>query len=49
MFIVIETLGGPEYATICTNEDGDNAVFETEEEATRFASSECHEGVVVEL
>jgi hypothetical protein len=31
-FIIIELHGGPEYAIIVTNQDGDNLVFETREE-----------------
>jgi len=32
-FIVIETFGGPGYAILVTDEDGNNKVFETLQEA----------------
>lgn len=48
MYIVIETLGGAEYATIVTTEDGDNKVFNTREEAQEEAD-ECQSGLVVRI
>jgi hypothetical protein len=45
-YIVIETLGGPEYAIIVTDQDGNNKVFDTEEEAEEEAS-DCQDGLVV--
>lgn len=47
-FIVIEVFGGPEYATICMNEDGVNKVFDTYEEAVAEAG-ECQDGIVVKI
>jgi hypothetical protein len=47
-YIVIETHGGPEYATICTDEIGNNLVFEGIEEAEAEAA-DCQDGIVVEL
>jgi hypothetical protein len=49
MYIVIELFGGVEYASICTNEDGKNIVFESKEEAEKFAKKECQDGIVVEV
>jgi hypothetical protein len=48
-FIVIEAHGGPEYASVCTNEDGEAIVFTTEKDAQDFANAECQYGVVVEI
>ena len=48
MFIVIEMLGGPEYAIIVTDTEGNNKVFEDELKATAEAE-ECQNGVVVEV
>lgn len=48
MYIVIEAFGGPEYAAIVTDEEGNNKVFETPEEAQEEAD-ECQNGIVVEL
>lgn len=48
MYIVIETHGGAEYATICTDENGNNKVFDNIENAQAEAN-DCQDGVVVEL
>jgi hypothetical protein len=45
-FIVIETFGGPEYAIIVADENGDNLVFEEYDEAEQEASN-CQDGLVV--
>jgi len=37
-FIVIQTFSGAEYATIVTDTDGNNLVFETRNEAEKEAS-----------
>lgn len=47
-YIVIETFGGPECATIVTDTDGNNLVFDTPEEAEAEVA-DCQEGVVVEI
>lgn len=47
-FIVIETLGGAEYATIVTDTEGNNLVFDIHEEA-ELEAADCQVGVVVEL
>lgn len=47
-FIVIERFGGPEYADIVTDTDGNNLVFEDREEAEQEAA-DCQDGIVVEL
>ena len=48
MYIVIELHGGPEYAIICTDEDGLNLVFETEKAAGKYAEY-CQDPVIVEV
>jgi hypothetical protein len=48
MYIVIEKHGGPEYAVIVTNEDGENKVFDNEQEA-QVEADDCQDGIVVEL
>lgn len=48
MFIVIEKLGGAQYANIITDEDGDNKVFDTREEAQEEAD-DCQDAIVVEI
>ena len=47
-FIIIECHGGPEYAIICTDENGNNLVFENREEAESEAA-DCQNGLVVEM
>ncbi len=47
-YIIIETFGGPEYAIVATDTDGNNLVFETYEEAEQEAK-ECQDGIIVEL
>jgi hypothetical protein len=47
-YIVIETFGGPEYAIITTDQEGNNLVFETQEDAEEEASN-CQDGLVVDL
>jgi len=47
-FIVLETHGGPEYIAVCTDENGNNLVFDTREQAEAEAA-QCQDGVVVEL
>jgi len=47
-YIVIEKHGGPEYAIIVTDEDGNNKIFDTEDEAQTEAD-DCQDGIVVEL
>ncbi len=46
MYIVIEKHGGWEYATVVTDEEGNNKVFDTLLEATQEAK-ECQDGVVL--
>jgi hypothetical protein len=48
MYIVIEKHGGPEYAIICTDEDGNNKVFDTEEEA-QVEADDCQDGIVIPM
>jgi hypothetical protein len=47
-YIIIETHGGPEYAIIVTDEQGNNLVFENRENAEAEAS-DCQDGLIVEL
>lgn len=48
MYIAIETHGGAEYATVCTNENGENEVFDTYEEAEEYAL-DVQEPLIVEV
>jgi hypothetical protein len=47
-YIVIEAFGGAEYATIVMDEDGNNKIFDTEEEAQQEAD-DCQDGLVVSI
>lgn len=47
-FLVIETHGGAAYAIIVTDQDGNNKIFDTREEAEAEAA-ECQDGIVIEL
>lgn len=47
-YIVLETHGGPEYVGVCTDENGNNLVFYTREEAEEEAA-QCQDGLVVEI
>lgn len=47
-YIIIETHGGPQYAIIVTDTNGDNLVFETSEEAEKEAA-DCQDGLVIEI
>lgn len=48
LYIVIEMHGGAEYATICTDEEGNNKIFDTKEEA-QVEADDCQDGRVVEV
>lgn len=48
MYIVIETHGGAEYATIVMNEDGTNRIFDQKVNAEQEAEN-CQCGIVVEI
>lgn len=48
MYLVLETHGGAEYAAIVTDEDGNNKVFDTIEEAEAEVP-DCQSGIVVAL
>jgi hypothetical protein len=45
-YIVIETFGGPEYAIITMDEDGNNLVFDEYDQAEQEAKN-CQQGLVV--
>lgn len=47
-YLVLELHGGPEYAAIVTDEDGNNRVFCNREDAEAEAS-DCQDGLVVAL
>jgi hypothetical protein len=47
-YIIIETHGGAEYAAIVTNQDGNNLVFESRDDAEAEAA-DCQDGLIVEL
>ena len=46
--IVLELHGGPEYAAIVTDEDGNNRVFDNREDAEAEAD-DCQDGLVIDL
>jgi hypothetical protein len=47
-YIIIEKHGGPEYAIIVTDQDGNNLVFENRKDAEAEAS-DCQDGLIVEI
>ena len=47
-YFVIEMHGGPEYAIIVTDTDGNNLVFERLEDAETVAE-DCQDGLVIEI
>jgi len=47
-YLVLEMHGGPEYAGICTDEDGNNLVFDNRKKAEAEAA-DCQDGLVVEI
>lgn len=47
-YIIIERHGGAEYAAIVTDQDGNNQVFDSYEEAQHEAN-DCQDGLVVEI
>ena len=47
-YLVLEIHGGPEYATICTDTDGNTLVFDNRKDAEAEAS-ECQDGLIVEI
>lgn len=47
MYIVIETLGDWKYTTILTDENGNNRVFDTLDEAWKAADNNCQDGIVL--
>lgn len=48
MFIVIETFGGAEYAIVCTDDEGNNKVFDDKEQA-EFYAEDCQSPVIIEI
>ena len=49
MYLVIEMHGGARYASICTDINGENAIFNSYAAALQYANDLCHDGVVVEI
>jgi hypothetical protein len=47
-FIILETHGGPEYAIVVTDEEGNNLVFESFGDAVAEAAG-CQDGMVVHI
>ncbi len=47
-YIVIECFGGAEYATVVTDENGSNKVFDDLDSA-EIEAADCQEGKVIEL
>lgn len=48
MYIVIEKFGGPEYATIVTDIEGNNMIFGNKADA-QLEAEDCQDGIVVEI
>lgn len=47
-YLVLEMHGGPEYAAICTDTDGNTLVFDSRKEAEAEAA-DCQDGLIVEI
>jgi hypothetical protein len=47
-YIVLELHGGPQYAAVCTDEDGNTLVFDNREDAEAEAA-DCQDGLIVEI
>jgi hypothetical protein len=47
-YIIIETHGGPQYAVIVTDTEGNNLVFDDIGEAEKEAA-DCQDAIVIEL
>lgn len=47
-YIIIENHGGPQYAIIVTDADGNNLVFD-DLELAEAETADCQDGVVIEL
>lgn len=47
-YLVLEIHGGPQYAAICTDTDGNNLVFDNRLQAETEAS-DCQNGLIVEI
>ena len=47
-YIIIETFGGPEYAIIVTDTEGNNLIFDSRDEAEAEAA-DCQDGLIVEI
>lgn len=47
-YIVLECFGGAEYVTVVTDEEGNNKVFNTREDAETEAG-DCQDGIIIEL
>ena len=47
-YLILELHGGPEYAAIVTDQDGNNLVFEDRDKAEAEAA-DCQDGLIVEL
>ena len=47
-FIVLECHGGPEYAIVVTDEDGNNKVFDSYNDALT-ESNDCQDGMIIQL
>ena len=48
-FIIVEFNAGVEYASIVTNEDGDNLVFRKRAKAEEAVEEYCNDAIVVEI
>jgi len=48
MFIVLEMHGGPEYAIVVTDEDGNNKVFDNKKDA-EVEAMDCQDAIIIEV
>lgn len=47
-YIIIERHGGPEYAAIVTDQDGNNQVFDSYEEAQQEVD-DCQDSMIIKI
>jgi len=49
MFLILDLTDGPEHAFIVKEDNGDNRLFDSQEEAETFLRDEVQEGIVVDV
>ena len=48
-YIIVEKMGGAEYAIVCTDENGENIIFYNMNDAQEYADHECQDAIVLEI